>query len=259
MTEEFNQELETMLPEENFPPEEKVDDSELFTGDNFWVSGYCQEKPESTGAGVTKLTFFVNTDCLTAHTDLSVRYYFSIEEFENKSIPSSFVYQSTYDQVQTEVSGCAAKLLQPKQWKDDIYYIEIAWPDYAIANSNKKIQIILGNYFGEAWDSTNDWSKTGIIDIGDQYDEIVGGTEYAQKCENICVYASGKLVGGIEPDGTVPEKVYTMAQLVRLIRAVTSEKPFADAKTAELFDFYPDQIIDVRDITMLKRLLLKND
>lgn len=250
---------ETMLPEENFPPEEKVDDSELFTGDNFWVSGYCQEKPESTGAGVTKLTFFVNTDCLTAHTDLSVRYYFSIEEFENKSIPSSFVYQSTYDQVQTEVSGCAAKLLQPKQWKDDIYYIEIAWPDYAIANSNKKIQIILGNYFGEAWDSTNDWSKTGIIDIGDQYDEIVGGTEYAQKCENICVYASGKLVGGIEPDGTVPEKVYTMAQLVRLIRAVTSEKPFADAKTAELFDFYPDQIIDVRDITMLKRLLLKND
>ncbi|MCQ2468757.1 MAG: glycoside hydrolase family 9 protein [Ruminococcus sp.] len=250
---------DTMLPEENFPPEEKVNDAELFSGDSFWVSGYCQEKPETTGAGVTKLTFFVNTDCLTAHTDISVRYYFSIEEFENKTIPGSFVFQQTYDQVQTEVSGCAAKLVTPTQWKDDIYYIEVAWPDYAIANSNKKIQLILGNYYGEAWDSTNDWSKKGMIDIGDKYDDIVSGVEYAEKCDNICVYASGKLVGGIEPDGTVPEKTYNMAQLVRLIRAVTSEKPFEDAQTADLFDFYPDKIIDIKDVTMLKRILLKQN
>lgn len=248
---------ETMLPEENFPPEEIADDTEMFTGNSFWVEGYCEEKPESTGAGVTKLTFFVCTDCLEAHTDLSIRYYFDISEFENAQIPASFVYQSTYDQVQTEVTDREAKLMQPKQWKDNIYYIEIAWPDYAIANSNKKVQIILGCYFGEQWDSENDWSKKGIEDIGSDYDNIVGGTEYAKKCENVCVYADGTLVGGIEPDGTVPAKVYTMAQLVRLIKAVTTEKPFQSTDAAALFDFYPDKVIDARDITELKRLILQ--
>ena len=248
---------DSMKPEENFPPEEAEDDSDLFSGDNFWVSGYCEEKPETTGAGVTKLTFFVNTDCLTAHTDLSVRYYFSIEEFNNAEIPGSFVYQHTYDQVQTEVADHAAELSGPTKWKDDIYYIEVAWPDYAIANSNKKIQIILGNYFGENWDSTNDWSKNGMEDIGKEYDNIVGGTEYAKPCDNVCVYASGKLVGGTEPDGTVPEKQYQIAQVIRLIRAVTGEKPFASPEIAEQFDFCQDGVIDSKDIVMLKRLMLK--
>ena len=128
----------------DFPPPEKESDEDLFSGNSFWVSGYCMDSPESTGAGVTKLTVFVNTDALEPHTDLSVRYYFSISEFEKKEIPGSFVLQKTYDQVQTEVADRAAVLSEPKQYKDDIYYIEISWPDYAIANSNKKYQLIIG-------------------------------------------------------------------------------------------------------------------
>lgn len=248
---------DTMQPEADFPPEEAEDETDLFSGDNFWVSAYCEEKPETTGAGVTKLTFFVGTDCLTAHTDLSVRYYFSIAEFEKQEIPGSFVFQSTCDQVQTEVADRSAKLSGPTHWKDDIYYIEVSWPDYAIANSNKKVQLILGNYYGENWDSTNDWSKQDMEDLGEIYDNIVGGTEYAKPCEHICVYASDKLVGGIEPDGTKPAKVYTVAQLIRLIQAVTGEKPFASEEIAQQFDFCADQKIDSKDIVMLKRLILK--
>ena len=249
----------SMKPEENFPPEEKSDDTQLFSGDDFWVSGYCSDAPEATGAGVTKLTFFVNTDSLEPHDDISIRYYFSIEEFNKKEIPGSFVLQKTYDQVQTEVADRAAVLSQPKQYKDDIWYIEISWPDYAIANSNKKYQLIIGNYFGENWDSSNDWSKKGMIDLtkeGEDYDNIVSGVEFAQRCENVCVYADGKLIGGTEPDGTKPAKVYKVAQLVRLRRMLLGKEAFSSEEAAMQFDFNADGNVDVHDEVELRKLLV---
>jgi len=248
---------ESMKPDENFPPEEEVDEEELFSGGNFWVSGYCEDKPESTGAGATKLTFFVNTDSLEPHTDLSVRYYFDISEFENgHTIPSSFVLQSTYDQVQTEVDDRAAVISKPQLYKDTTYYVEVSWPDYAIANSNKKIQLILGMYYGDNWDPDNDWSRQGIKDIGAEYDDIVSGVELAEKCEYVCVYADGELVGGTEPDGTKPKKVYTAAQLVRLIKALQDIKPFPDKKAEALYDFNDDGKVNIADMIVLKSLIL---
>ena len=248
----------TMQPQKDFPPAEAQSDDTLISGNNYWVSGYCSDAPESTGAGVTKLTLFVNTDSLEAHTDISVRYYFDISEFKNnKSIPSSFVLQKTYDQVQTEVSGKEATLSKPIQYKDNIYYVEISWPGYAIANSNKKYQFIIGMYYGDNWDSSNDWSRKGITDIGDKYDNIVGGTEYAEKCNNICVYANGKLVGGTEPDGTVPQVQYTIAHLVRLRKAIVGISPFTSKETAQMFDINGDGNIDVFDETALRKIITK--
>ena len=200
----------SMQPEADFPPPEPEDEDGGASKNEFWVSGYCSEKPESTGAGVTRLTFFVNTNSLEKHTDLSIRYYFSIKEFENNTdIPGSFVLEKPYDQVQTEVADHAATVSKPIQYKDDIYYIEIAWDDYSIANSNKKIQLILGMYYGDNWDPSNDWSHQEIKDLdeaGEDYDNIVSGVELAEKCPYVCVYASDKLIGGTEPDGTVPEQ-----------------------------------------------------
>jgi len=246
----------SMQPESDFPPAEEEDDTALFSGSSFWVSGYCSDSPESTGAGVTKLTFFVNTDSLEPHTDLSVRYYFSIAEFENNTgIPSSFVLQKTYDQVQTEVSGKEATLSGPFRYQDDIYYVEIAWDGYAIANSNKKYQFIIGMYYGDNWDPDNDWSRQGILDIGENYDNIVSGVEYAEKCRNVCVYADGKLVGGTEPDGTVPKVTYTTAHLVRLYQMLMGIKPFDSAEAAAMFDFSGDGKVNGKDATVLKRIL----
>ena len=202
---------------------------------------------------------FVNTDSLEPHDDISIRYYFSIEEFENKTIPGSFVLQKTYDQVETEVTDRAAVLSQPKQYKDDIYYIEISWPDYAIANSNKKYQLIIGNYFGEKWDSSNDWSKKGMIDLteeGEDYDNIVSGVEFAKRCENVCVYADGKLIGGTEPDGTKPAKVYKVAQLVRLRKMLLGIEAFSSEEAAVQFDFNGDGEVDIHDEVELRKLLI---
>ncbi len=250
---------ESMKPEENFPPEEEESEEDIFSGNNFWVSGYCSDAPESTGAGVTKLTLFVNTDCLEAHTDLSVRYYFDISEFENNTtIPSSFVLQKTYDQVQTEVSGKEAVLSQPQHYKDNIYYVEISWPDYAIANSTKKYQFIIGMYYGDNWDPSNDWSRQGINDSVEDYDNIVGGYELAEKCDNICVYASGKLVGGTEPDGTTPEPSYTIAQLIRLQKMLLNIKPFTSAEMAKQFDFDKNDKLNIFDAVILRRLIINS-
>ena len=249
----------TMQPEVDFPPPEKQDDSALFSGNDFWVSGYCTEKPESTGAGVTRLTFYVNTDSLEPHTDISIRYYFSIKEMQSDTIPPNLVLEKPYDQVQTEVDDREATVSKPIQYKDDIYYIEIAWPDYAIANSNKKVQLILGMYFGDNWDPSNDWSHKGIKDLdeaGEDYDNIVAGVELAEKCPYVCVYADGTLVGGTEPDGTTPKKTYSVAHLIRLLQAVHNIKPFSSADVADQFNFYEDKNIDIFDVAALKRLLL---
>ena len=246
---------ESMKPDENFPPEEETDDSEIFSGDNFWVSGYCSDQAESDGAGATKLTFFVNTDSLTPHTDLSIRYFFDISEFENyKEIPPSFVLQKTYDQVQTEVDDREAVLSKPVHYKDNIYYVEISWPDYAIANSNKKYQLIIGMYYGDNWDSSNDPSRKGIKDIGPEYDDIVGGVDLAEKCEYVCVYADGVLVGGTEPDGTQPEKVYKGTQAVRLVQHLNGKRELED-DVKMMFDFNGDRIVNVTDLILLKNLI----
>ena len=146
---------------------------------------------------------------------------------------------------------------KPIHYKDKIYYVEISWPDYAIANSNKKYQFILGMYYGDNWDSANDWSRNGITTIED-YDNIVGGTELAHKCENVCVYSNGVLIGGIEPDGTTPKKVYTVTQLVRLKQALLGVKPFTSDDIAKQFDFTKDGVVDLFDILILKNLLLNN-
>ncbi len=251
---------DSMKPTEDFPPAEKEDDTQLFSGDGFWAAGYCSDSPEKTGAGVTKLTFFVNTDSLEPHNDLSIRYYFDISEFENNTdIPSSFVLQKTYDQVETEVTGKAAVLSQPKKYKDNIYYVEISWPDYAIANSNKKYQFIIGMYYGDNWDPSNDWSRQGIEEIDGDYDNIVGGVELAKPCDNVCVYADGKLVGGTEPDGTKPAKVYKVAQLVRLRKMLLGIAPFETKETAEQFDFNSDGQINVFDEILLRKLVLSSN
>ena len=147
-------------------------------------------------------------------------------------------------------------LSKPIQYKDDIYYVEISWPDYAIANSNKKYQFILGMYYGDNWDSSNDWSRQGIRDDIEDYDNIVGGVELAEKCPNICVYADGVLVGGTEPDGTVPKKTYTVAHLIRLYQMLHGKRPFDSKETAELFDFTGDGNINIYDAVMLKKILL---
>ena len=91
---------------------------------------------------------------------------------------------------------------------------------------------------------------------GEDYDNIVGGVEFAQKCENVCVYADGMLIGGTEPDGTKPAKVYKIAQLVRLRKMLLGQSPFSSKEAADQFDFNSDKRVDMFDEVLLRQLLV---
>lgn len=191
-----------MKPTENFPP---AVSSGSNGGNDFWVNAYAVDELRSDGTGITKLAIQMRTDSTTPKTDLSMRYYFNIEEFKDKSNISTVVTDELYDQAAVEAApanGVASKPIQYNAAFDpNIYYVEIKWDGYKIANSNKKYVIALGLYYGDNWDPSNDWSHQGITQCSNTDSD---GSE--TRTDYICVYSDGVLVGGIEPDGSTPAK-----------------------------------------------------
>jgi hypothetical protein len=120
-----------------------------------------------------------------------------------------------YDQASVEIKGASSEISQPQKWDrmDNIYYVEMTWHDCTFANSGKKYQFSVG-FYGKGytennvyyvydWDPTNDWSYQ-TLKLGEKSDFFAVEDPPEVLCENICVYDNGVLVGGIEPDGTVP-------------------------------------------------------
>ncbi len=190
---------EDMAVTTNFPPAPSY--SSEGGGNGFWVDAYAVDDKKDTGAGVTKLAIQMRTDSTQPKTDLSMRYYFSIEEFNDKANISLVEGKELYDQASVEAAPADGILSGPYQYDasfdPNIYYVEVKWDDYVIANSNKKYQFTVGFYWGDIWDPSNDWSYQGITKCADTYQD---GSE--SRTDYICVYSDGVLVGGIEPDGT---------------------------------------------------------
>ena len=186
----------------DFPPEDKNSGSDN-GGNDFWVDAYAVDDVQTSGAGVTKLAIQMRTNSITPKTDLSMRYYFSIAEMENKSNISKVTGNELYDQASVEAAPADGVISGPYQYDasydPDIYYVEVKWDGYKIANSNKKYQFTVGLYYGDKWDPTNDWSYQGITKCKDTYQD---GSE--TRTDYICVYSNGELVGGIEPNGNKP-------------------------------------------------------
>lgn len=193
---------DTMLPDENFPPfEDSSSESENGSG-KYWVVAFSvdiiQDEPKTN-----EITFYVCSDSSKPSKNISVRYYFDITGM-NSIATSDMEIRELYDQVAMETEHDAT-LSKPIQYKDNIYYVEISFPDYAIANSNKKYQFALGTYaWQNSWNPNDDWSYQGIKVETNAFAGTVEKTDY------ICVYDDGVLVGGIEPDGSTPEDYTTV-------------------------------------------------
>ncbi|MDE6021361.1 MAG: glycoside hydrolase family 9 protein [Ruminococcus sp.] len=187
----------------DFPPAVQGSENEN-GGNDFWVDAYAVDDPQNSGAGVTKLAVLMRTDSTKPKTDLSMRYFFSIEEMNDKSNISNIKSDELYDQAMVE-AGFDGVISAPKQYDPsfdpNIYYVEVKWDGYKIANSNKKYQFAVGLYYGDKWDPTNDWSYQGITKCSDTYQD---GSE--TRTDYICVYSDGVLVGGIEPNGKKPQQ-----------------------------------------------------
>ena len=187
----FGDESMTVTPD--FPPPDKNSGGES-GGNNYWVEGFYTEQIQTGGIGCTEVTMYVCTDSVKARKDLSVRFYFSAA---GMSSVSAMQIKELYDQAEVE-DGADGVLTGPTLYKDDIYYIEVKWDGYAIANSNKKYQFQIGSW-STPWDSSDDWSMQGLLKVESNF--YTGSPE---KAGNICVYSDDVLVGGTEPDGTTP-------------------------------------------------------
>lgn len=166
-----------------------------------WVEALGMDDLKADGAGVTKLSIMVKSTLAKAPENLTVRYYFNISELANLSNVQASIIS---DQVATEAAPAKSSVAQPVVWEKDskVAYIELSWGDYNFANCGKKVQLTLGLYYGDKWDPTNDWSYQGLTMF--ENDSAFYGTGNEKRADNICVYDGGVLIGGIEPDGTVP-------------------------------------------------------
>ena len=225
----------------DFPPEDKNSGSDN-GGNDFWVDAYAVDDVQTSGAGVTKLAIQMRTNSITPKTDLSMRYYFSIAEMENKSNISKVTGNELYDQASVEAAPADGVISGPYQYDasydPDIYYVEVKWDGYKIANSNKKYQFTVGLYYGDKWDPTNDWSYQGITKCKDTYQD---GSE--TRTDYICVYSNGELVGGIEPNGNKPavtttttpaETTITTTKTTTVTTAKTTATTKATSASAEI-------------------------
>ncbi|MFR0881188.1 MAG: glycoside hydrolase family 9 protein, partial [Oscillospiraceae bacterium] len=170
----FGDESMTVTPD--FPPPDKNSGGES-GGNNYWVEGFYTEQIQTGGIGCTEVTMYVCTDSVKARKDLSVRFYFSAA---GMSSVSAMQIKELYDQAEVE-DGADGVLTGPTLYKDDIYYIEVKWDGYAIANSNKKYQFQIGSW-STPWDSSDDWSMQGLLKVESNF--YTGSPE---KAGNICV------------------------------------------------------------------------
>ena len=148
--------------------------------------------------------------------------------------PSLVQATELYDQAATEAAPADGVISGPFQYDasydPNIYYFEVAWDGYTIANSNKKYQCSVGLYYGDQWDASNDWSYQDLPVLTDS--EMFGdGNEV--KSDYICVYAGGELVGGTEPNGSTPKPAETTVTTTTTATTTTTTTTVTDATTTE--------------------------
>lgn len=171
---------------------------------------------------------------------------------------SSIQLMQTYDQVEMETSFDGV-LTGPTQYKDDIYYVEVKWDGYPVANSNKKFQFLIGSW-SDSWNTDDDWSLQGLKKVDDNlYDGEMS------KSENICVYSNGVLIGGTEPDGTTPgqtgikgdvngDKIVNSPDIVMLNKYLSNS--ITKVTNSDAADINGDGAVNIFDAVLLRRMLL---
>lgn len=166
--------------------------------DEFYV-----EAKGSHDAGGTSLSLKI-----TNHTawparivdNISMRYYMDLSEIVEAGLdPTSVEMRVDRDQTGMYASEGVkpAVISKPQKYDGNIYYVEITFPDgrafMPISEGRHQCEIMLAlvypNY-GKGWDGTNDPSAKGL----DSEDNV--------KTAYIPVYEEGKLISGVEPDGT---------------------------------------------------------
>lgn len=167
-----------------------------------YVSG---AKAQETDAGVQIKVVVHNrtVDPPEFVSDMKARYYFNIKELLDANQDIDYVQLFVdYDQQSGYSNGeTQATISQPVKYDDNgTYYVEIAWENCDFYGS-RVFQFRLVNkmdpdtYLVTKWDSSNDYSYSDLISFEDE-------NSASAITDKITLYSYGKLVWGVEPDGT---------------------------------------------------------
>lgn len=182
----------TTIP--NFPEPEERDDE-------FYVEAQIKQ---SSSSGVSLSLKFTNHTAWPARVvdNMSYRYYFDVSEVLDAGYNASdIVARVDRDQAAMYGEEYKAEISPITQYKDNIYYIEIKYPNgeavLPISEGRQQCETMLALVFPNyqsGWNAENDYSNQDILNSEDPV-----------KTDKITVYNDGKLIYGVEPDGTKPD------------------------------------------------------
>lgn len=178
-------------------------------------------------------------------SSLSYRYFFDISELlENGLTIDDVTVRIGYD----EFSGNTVAS-EPIHYKDNIYYVEFTYTDSSVIRPSGQSEHQAELQFrlavpdnNKVWDSTNDWSFQGL-QAGNNNTAI---TPY------ICMYDSGVMIWGIEPDGTTPDPAATVPPATG-----TTTQPVVNA--TKYGDVNCDGLVKVDDVILLNRFIAEDE
>lgn len=166
---------------------------------------YVEAKLKHSATGSDLSLKFTNHTAWPARIvdNMSYRYYLDATEIINAGFkPEDIVVRVDRDQATMYGEEYAAKISPITHYQDNIYYIEVTYPDgravMPISEGRHQCETMLALVFPNyqtGWDATNDYSNTDLLDLKENETAIT---------DKITVYENGVLIYGVEPDGTTP-------------------------------------------------------
>lgn len=236
---------------------------------------YVETKLTETSGGVTLSFKLTNHSAWPARIEdnLSYRYYMDLSEVIDGGFqPGDVVMRIDRDQAKMYDDYTPAQVSELKHYKDNIYYVEVTYPDGRVAmpisegqhQCELMLALIYPNY-QTGWDAFNDYSNTDLLKNAGEY--------VISDC--IPVYQNGVLISGREPDGktpdvtTEPQKPETLpgdvnadskvnsADLVLLIQYLLGNKSLSKTGAANA-DLCADKTVNGLDAAVLRQNLTGN-
>ena len=238
---------------------------------------YVETKLTETSGGVTLSFKLTNHSAWPARIEdnLSYRYYMDLSEVINAGFqPGDVFMRVDRDQAKMYDDYTPAQISEVQHYKDNIYYIEVTYPDGRVAmpisEGQHQCELMLALVFPDyqtGWDASNDYSNTDLLKNVGEY--------VISDC--IPVYQNGVLISGREPDGkepvtttvTTPQKPDTLlgdvntdskvntADLVLLIQYLLGNKKLSKAGAANA-DLHADKTVNGLDAAVLRQNLAGN-
>ena len=218
----------------NFPVPEVADGDEFYmeAAINQNSANYTEIKAQAT-----------NHSAFPARVvkDLSYRYFFDISEMIEAGYTADDIsVRIGYDEYSD------TQLSKPVQYKDNVYYVEISYPDGTVlrptgqSEHQAELQFRISAPEGTSvWDPSNDYS----------YEGLKSGNNNCAKTSRITMYDAGRLIYGVEPDGTKPED----------IGPVTTTATTKATETKLLGDVDCNKTVNVLDFALYCQYLVRKE